>query len=242
VFIFPYNRDNPVEDTPWVVVGLIVINSSLLVLTWFTGPTEAMFAKYGFTPAHPQLSTAVTSMFLHAGFWHLFGNMWFLWMFGNQVEKILGKWLFVVVYIACGLGGDFLHYLFNPASTTPSVGASGAISGIAGCFFVLFPKANFDLVFYFRFVELKTIHTYTSVAVGAWIAEQALLGILSLKFQAFSVAFWAHVGGFVVGLVSGGTAMLLMPKEKKLSLRRARRRSLQMRVERGTSDNLQLKY
>jgi membrane associated rhomboid family serine protease len=91
VFIFPYNRDNSVEDTPWVVVSLIVINSALLVLTWFARPTETLFMKYGFTPTHPQVSTAITSMFLHAGFWHLFGNMWFLWMFGNQVEKILGR-------------------------------------------------------------------------------------------------------------------------------------------------------
>ena len=242
MFIFPYNRDNSVEDTPWAVVGLIVINSVLLVLTWFAGPTDALFARYGFTPAHPLLSTAFTSMFLHAGFWHLFGNMWFLWMFGNQVEKILGRWVFCLAYLACGLGGDLLHYLFNSTSAIPSVGASGAISGIAGCFFVLFPKANFDLVFYFRFWTLKTIHTYTGIAVGAWIAEQALLGVLSLKFQAFSIAFWAHVGGFAVGLAAGGTVLLLMPKTKKLVLRRARRRSLKMRVKRETGRGLQLKY
>jgi membrane associated rhomboid family serine protease len=242
VFIFPYNRDNSVEDTPWVVVGLIVINSVLLVVTWFAGPTGALYAKYAFTPAHPHLSTAVTSMFLHAGFWHLFGNMWFLWMFGNQVEKIFGKPLFCLVYLACGLGADFLHYLSGPTSTIPSIGASGAISGIAGCFFVLYPKANFDLVFYIRLVKLKTIHTYTSVAVGAWIAEQALLGVLSLKFQVFSVAFWAHVGGFVVGLAAGGIALLLMPKRKKAYLRRAWHRSIQMRVEREASEDLHLKY
>ena len=242
MFIFPYNRDNSVEETPWVVLGLIIINSALLVLTWFAGPNEALFAKYGFTPAHPELSTAVTSMFLHVGFWHLFGNMWFLWMFGTQVEKILGRWLFLLVYLACGLGGDAFHYLFNSTSAIPSVGASGAISGIAGCFFVLFPKANFDLVFYFRFVELKTIHTNTSVAVGAWIAEQALLGVLSLKFQAFSVAFWAHVGGFAVGIVAGGIALLVMSKRKRISLRGARRRSLQMRVDREKSNDLHLKY
>lgn len=242
MFIFPYNRDNSTEDTPWVVVGLIVLNTALLVVTWFAGPTDVLYTRYGFTPAHPQLSTAITSMFLHAGFWHLFGNMWFLWMFGNQVERILGRPLFCLVYLACGLGGDFLHYLSGPTSAIPSVGASGAISGIAGCFFVLFPKANFDLVFYLRFVELKTIHTYTSVAVGAWIGEQALLGVLSLKFQGFSVAFWAHVGGFMVGLVAGGIALLLLTKRKKASLRLARRRSLQMRVDREKSDDLQLKY
>jgi membrane associated rhomboid family serine protease len=105
---------------------------------------------------------------------------------------------------------------------------------------VLYPKANFDLVFYFRFWVLKTIHTYTSVAVGAWIAEQALLGVLSLKFQSFSVAFWGHVGGFAVGLVAGGLATLLMPKSKKVVLRRARHRSLQTRVS-ETDEGLYLK-
>jgi membrane associated rhomboid family serine protease len=240
VFIFPYNRDNSVDKTPWVVVGLIIINSALLVLTWLE-PTQTLFAKYGFTPAHPRWLTAFTSMFLHTGFLHLFGNMWFLWMFGNQVEKILGKWWFAFVYLACGLGGDAAHYFLNSTSSIPSVGASGAISGIVGCFFVLFPQANFDLIFYLRYNELKTIHTFTSVAVGAWIAEQALLSLLSLKFHVFSVAFWAHVGGFAVGLLAGGIALLVMSKRKRLSLKRARRRSLQIRVNRETGDNLQLK-
>lgn len=122
------------------------------------------------------------------------------------------------------------------------MGASGAISGIVGGFFVLFPKANFDLIFYFRYIELKTIHTFTSVAVGVWIAEQALLGLLSLKFHVFSVAFWAHVGGFAVGILAGGTALLVMSKQKRFTLGRARRRSLQLRVNRETSDDLQLKY
>jgi membrane associated rhomboid family serine protease len=139
VVIFPYNRDDSVGDTPWVVVALIVINSALLVLAWLVGSTEALFARYGLTPAHPQLSTAVTSMFLHENFWHLFGNMWFLWMFGNQVENVLGRWLFFLVYLACGFGGDALHYFFNSSSAIPS-GASGAISGIAGASPCYFPR------------------------------------------------------------------------------------------------------
>lgn len=121
--------------------------------------------------------------------------MWFLWMFGNKVEEMLGGWIFFPVYRVSGFAGDLLHYLFNTTSAIPCVGASGAISGIAGCFFVLYPRANFELIFYFRIWELKTIHTYTSVAVGAWIAEQTVLGLLSMKLQSFSVAFWAHVGG-----------------------------------------------
>lgn len=197
--------------------------------------------KYGFTPAHPQVSTAFTSMFLHAGFWHVFGNMWFLWMFGNKVENTLGPWIFCLVYLACGFGGDLLHYLFNSTSTIPCVGASGAISGIAGCFLVLFPKANFDLVFYFRFWTLKTIHTYTSVAVGAWIAEQTLLGLLSLELKSFSVAFWAHVGGFAVGLTAGGIALLLMPRRARIALARAKQRSLRTRVTGKEDLSLDLK-
>ena len=240
MFIFPYNRDDSVEETPWVVVSLIVVNGLLLVLTWFVGPSDALFAKYGFVPAHPQVLTAFTSMFLHAGFWHLFGNMWFLWMFGNQVENVLGRPLFCLLYLACGLGGTLVHYFFNSTSTIPCVGASGAISGIAGCFSVLYPKANFDLVFYFRFWTIKEIHTHTGIAVGAWIAEQTLLGLLSLEFKSFGVAFWAHVGGFTVGAVAGAVALLLLPKRDQVVLRRARRRSLKMRATIENEDSLHI--
>jgi membrane associated rhomboid family serine protease len=162
-------------------------------------------------------------------------------MFGNMAENILGRWLFCLVYLACGFGGDFLHYVFNSTSAIPCVGASGAISGIAGCFFVLYPKANFDLIFYFRFWELKTIHTYTSVAVGAWIAEQTLLGVVSLKLQSSSVAFWGHVGGFVTGLMVGGIAFLFMPKRKRIGLLRARQRSVNTRINEETDGGLHLK-
>src|SRR5215472_147780 len=137
MFIFPYNRDNEVKNIPWVVISLIVLNTPLLIVSWLVPSSESLFRTYGFTPAHAQPLTAFTSMFLHTGFWHLFGNMWFLWMFGIQVEEILGRWLFCLVYLACGLGGDSLHYLLNSTAVIPSVGASGAISGIAGCFFVL---------------------------------------------------------------------------------------------------------
>ena len=233
--MLPIKDDQPRYSRPYVNGFLIGLNIVIFLFQWFqmmTDPHGAdRFAKtFGEVPAHlaaflagsPKYTLPAvvvpffTSMFLHGSWMHVIGNMWFLWMFGNQVERILGRWVFCLVYLGCGLGGDLLHYLFNSTSAIPSVGASGAISGIAGCFFVLFPKANFDLVFYFRFWTLKTIHTHTAVAVGAWIAEQALLGVLSLKFQAFSVAFWAHVGGFAVGLVAGGIALILMPRKKKL--------------------------
>lgn len=198
-------------------MGLILVNSLLLLLTSFVGSQQVLFSTYGFVPSHPHLSTAITSMFLHVGFWHLFGNMWFLWMFGCQVERAFGYWLFCFVYLFCGLGGSFLHYLLNSTSILPCVGASGAISGIAGCFFILFPRAKFDLVFYLGWATLKTVHTGTHVAVGAWILEQALLGLLSLKFHSLSIAFWAHVGGFAVGLATGGVLFLIRKKTREAS-------------------------
>lgn len=217
------------------------MNSLLLVLSWFAPSSEALFRTYGFTPSHPQASSVFTSMFLHAGFWHLFGNMWFLGMFGNRVENTFGPWLFSFVYLACGLGGNLLHYVFNSSSSIPCIGASGAISGIVGCFFVLFPKANFDLVIYFRWMALKTIHTHTQAAIGAWIAEQTLLGLLTQALGASSVAFWAHVGGFAVGLAIGGVALLVIPKKKRLRLDRAKPWFQQDRFNRDRDDFIQLK-
>jgi len=98
-------------------------------------------------------------MFLHAGFWHIFGDMWFLWMFGVRVENALTKGLFLPVYLVCALGADGLHWLLNQHSTVPCVGTSGAILGIAGTYLVLFPKSKFDLVIYYPWTELKTYHT-----------------------------------------------------------------------------------
>lgn len=97
-------------------------------------------------------------------------------------------------------------------------------------------------MFYFRFWTLKTIHTYTGVAVGAWIAEQALLGFLSLGLKSFTVAFWAHVGGFAAGLAAGGIAVLVMPRRKRLVLARAKRHSLKMRPNEEAGDTLHLDY
>jgi len=167
--------------------------------------------------------------------------MWFLWMFGNRVENTIGPWFFGLVYLACGLGGSLLHYSFNSGSMIPCVGASGAISGIVGCFFVLFPKANFDLIFYFRWIELKTIHTYTHVAVGAWIAEQTLLAVLTKALGASSIAFWAHVGGFSVGLAVGCIVVLIIPMKKRMALDRANPRSLRGRSDSEQDEITQLK-
>jgi membrane associated rhomboid family serine protease len=142
-------------------------------------------------------------MFLHGGWLHLLGNMWFLWMFGKDVENSIGIWLFTLMYLLCGLGGGLLHFAFNFRSPVPCVGASGAISGVMGCFFILFPKADVDLAIYLGWFRIKTIQTHTTAAVGTWMGEQALLGLLSQAIRISSVAFWAHVGGFVAGIAVG---------------------------------------
>ena len=200
MFVLPYNKDNPVRKTPWVVFGLIFINGLVLIGEYVGGPPQTWFVSHGFISEHASIADAFTSMFLHTGFWHYVGNMFFLWMFGNRVENMLGRWLFAATYLASGFGGTCFHYILNLHSTVPCVGASGAISGIVGCFLVLFPKARFDLVFYLGWARLKSVETNAFAAVLTWFGEQTLLGLISSTFHVVrGVAYWAHFGGFVVG-------------------------------------------
>jgi membrane associated rhomboid family serine protease len=216
VFVLPYNRDNPVRKTPWVVFALIFINGVVLIGEYAGGPPETWFASHGFIPEHASIATAFTSMFLHASLWHYLGNMFFLWMFGNRVENMFGRWLFLAAYLVSGFGATYAFYVLNSHSALPSVGASGAISGIVGCFLVLFPKARFDLVFYFGWVRLKSIATHASAAVLAWFAEQTLLGLISSTWHvAGGVAYWAHFGGFVVGAVLALIYATFVGQEKR---------------------------
>ena len=211
MFILPINRDSDARNTPRAVLALIAINSVVFVATLVSGSPIAVVRHYGFTPAHAQVLTLFTSMFLHAGWLHLIGNMWFLWMFGKDVENAMGSWLFTLMYLLCGLGGALLHFAFNFRSVVPCVGASGAISGIMGCFFVLFPKADFDLAIYIGWFRIKTIQTHTTAAVGTWLAEQAILGLLSQAIRISSIAFWGHVGGFAVGIAAGVAFKKIVP-------------------------------
>jgi membrane associated rhomboid family serine protease len=208
LFVLPFNREHFYNRTPWIVVCLTVANTALLIATYAS--QEPTFHKYGFVASDPQLLNILTSMFLHAGFWHLIGNMFFLWMFGGQVENRLGPWLFSLLYLFSGIGAAWLHHLVNASSAVPLVGASGAISGIVGAYFVFFPKSRFDLEFYLGWWNVKTIRTRTPAAVGAWFGEQFLLGLITLSHGA-AIAFWAHVGGFLVGLVMAAGLNVVVP-------------------------------
>ncbi|MCU1241974.1 MAG: rhomboid family intrarane serine protease [Candidatus Acidoferrum typicum] len=218
MFVLPYNKDNPVRKTPWVVFALIFINGIVLIGEYVGGPPQTWFTSHGFIPEHASLATAFTSMFLHAGFWHYAGNMFFLWMFGNRVENMFGRWLFVAAYLVSGFGATYFYYVLNLHSTVPSVGASGAISGIVGCFLVLFPKTRFDLDFYLGWWRLKSIETHAFAAVLTWFGEQTVLGLLSSTFHvAGGVAYWAHFGGFVVGaIIALAFSQIVDPKEREI--------------------------
>ena len=152
------------------------------------------------TDPGPQVSHLITSMFLHGSWMHLLGNMWFLWLFGNNVEDSMGRFRFVVFYLVSGLTAALAQVITNPASPIPMVGASGAISGVMGGYLVLFPNVRvFCLLILGFFV--------TSVALPAWmmliywLLIQFVSGLAAFGGDVGGVAFWAHVGGFVAGLI-----------------------------------------
>lgn len=200
MFILPVNRDDEDTPFPWLLLLILLADAAILWLEMHAPSIEVVFRTWGFVPAEHRLVTVFSSMFLHADLWHLLGNAWFFWMFGRRIEAHFGKVFFALAFLLCGIGGAALHWTVNPQSPVPCVGASGAISGIAGSYFVLFPRARFDLCIYILRWEVKTIETHTYAAVGAWVGEQFVLGLISQFWHTMGVAFWAHVGGFATGL------------------------------------------
>ena len=140
-----------------------------------------------------------TSMFLHGGWLHLIGNMWFLWIFGDNVEDALGSFRFVFFYLACGLAAGFTHFILGPSSAVPTIGASGAIAGVLGGYLVLYPGARVltlvPLGFFMRIMELPA-----ALMIGLWFLIQFASGLLTQGMEGGGVAWWAHVGGFIAGL------------------------------------------
>jgi membrane associated rhomboid family serine protease len=147
-----------------------------------------------------QGSHLLTSMFLHGSWMHLLGNMWFLWIFGNNIEDAMGRMRFLVFYLVCGLAAAFGQVLTNPSSAIPMVGASGAISGVMGGYLVLYPKVRV-----FAFIPLGFFITSVAlpawVMLGYWLLIQFVSGLAAFGGEIGGVAFWAHIGGFVAGVV-----------------------------------------
>ncbi len=204
--MFPIRDHNPSGQTPYVTFTLIAIN--VLVFLWyFTSlsewDTQRLFLAWGLVPARLMsgegLETVVTSMFLHAGWMHLGGNMLFLWIFGDNLEEEMGHLGFLIFYLACGAAAGLAQALPDPAALTPMVGASGAIAGVMGGYLLLFPKARVDVLFIFIiFFRIFAIPAW--IVLGIWLALQIFSGVAT-PTDAGGVAYWAHVGGFVAGLV-----------------------------------------
>jgi rhomboid family protein len=209
--VIPLRDYNPTRRPSLLTWGLILINFAVY---FYLAQNPVMNAnaisQYAVVPAEitagRHLGTLITSLFLHASLLHVGGNMLFLWIFGNNVEDRLGELKFLVVYFAAGLAGSLLQVAITPTSTVPMLGASGAISGLLAAYVLYFPRARV-LTFIFPFFFL-TLSAY--VFIGYWIALNALQAFLNIGVSGGGVAFFAHIGGFITGLV---LALLLRPRE-----------------------------
>jgi len=214
--MIPFRDNIPSRSFPLITVGLIITNVLVFFYELSLGRTFERFVfQYGIVPASvltwPQSHlplTAValpffTSMFLHGGWLHLIGNMWYLWIFGDNVEDRLGHFTYLVFYLLCGLGAGIVHTALNPNTTVPSIGASGAIAGVLGAYVISYPFARV-LTLIPIFIFIQVIEIPAVIVLGLWFVMQFLYGTASLALtgpNAGGVAWWAHVGGFVIGII-----------------------------------------
>ena len=167
---FPYKDDNPRVLFPYITYTLITINT-LIFFTFtyvsFLSPNTNLFYTFGFIPNSFNLFTILSSMFIHGGFGHILSNMWFLYIFGDNIESILGHIKFLMFYILCGFGAAFTQYIIDPNSSVPMVGASGAIAGVLGAYMISFPKAKVH-VFAFIIIFITTFIVPAQIVLGFW--------------------------------------------------------------------------
>jgi len=205
--MFPIRDHNPASRFPAVTIGLIIVNVVVflgyLPLMGNEQAINRFFLHWAMIPARVTETgayyTILTSMFMHAGFAHLIGNMLFLWIFGDNMEDQFGHVGFLLFYLACGIGAGLTHILFAPNSTVPTVGASGAIAGVMGGYLLLFPRARVDiLVIFVVFFQVLTLPAWTML--GLWFAMQFFSSI-GADASMGGVAYWAHTGGFIIGFL-----------------------------------------
>ena len=205
--MFPIRDHNPSGRTPYVTYALIAANVVIFLGYWLALPSEealnAFFFRFGLVPAAVTSGQGwagfLTSMFLHGGWMHLFGNMLFLYIFGDNLEDLMGHLGFLVFYLAAGLAAAAGQVLADPWSPLPMVGASGAIAGVMGGYLLLFPRAKVDvLIIFVIFFRIFPIPAW--IMLGLWFGLQLISG-LSAPSDMGGVAYWAHSGGFLAGLV-----------------------------------------
>jgi membrane associated rhomboid family serine protease len=214
--MFPLRDENRSGTFPFVTVLIIAACTAVFLYEISLGQValKQFFDVFALTPGQVTyglragdgnlqhlLLPFFTSMFMHGGWLHLLGNMWFLWIFGDNVEDALGPVRYLIFYILCGLGAGLAHYLLGPASSLPTVGASGAIAGVLAGYMVLFPGARVHtlvpLGFFVRIMELPAV-----AVIGIWFLIQVVSSLVTFGMtERGGVAFAAHVGGFVAGLL-----------------------------------------
>jgi membrane associated rhomboid family serine protease len=204
--MFPISDVIPSRTAPIVTVGLIAMN--VLVFLYellLPAPALEQFTlHYALLPAWFSWPAVFTSMFLHAGFWHVVPNMLYLWIFGDNVEDRLGHGRYLAFYLSAGVAAAIAQVIINPYSTVPMVGASGAIAGVMGAYFVLYPQSRV-LTVVFVLIFLDVVEIPAIFFLGLWFLLQLLSGVGSLVGNAAGggVAFFAHIGGFVIGVLVG---------------------------------------
>ncbi|NQU55830.1 MAG: rhomboid family intramembrane serine protease [Rhodospirillales bacterium] len=212
--LLPLKDDNPLKRIPFQYVTVAFIAACVLVFLWhlslgaeagrqavlsFGAIPSVLFGNRTLPPELaiiPAPLTLISSMFMHGGWMHLIGNMLFLWVLGDNVEDAMGHVRFIVFYLLCGIAAALTHAGMDPASTTPMIGASGAISGVIGAYLILHPKVQI-LTLAFRFF----IHIPAYIMLGIWIALQVFNVSMASDTGAGGVAWWAHIGGLIAGII-----------------------------------------
>jgi membrane associated rhomboid family serine protease len=213
--MIPIRDRNPSGTFPYVTIGIIIVNILFFLYELSLGSGLGEFImKFGVVPLKVRyyfqasdltfISTFfpfISSMFLHGGFIHLIGNMWFLWIFGDNIEDKLGHFRFIAFYFLCGIIASCVHVFFNSQSNVPCIGASGAIAGVLGAYMITFPRARVvTIVPLFVFIQVMELPAI--VVLGFWFVIQFFNGAASITASASGagVAWWAHIGGFAAGI------------------------------------------
>ncbi|MBN2248222.1 MAG: rhomboid family intramembrane serine protease [Coriobacteriia bacterium] len=210
--MIPIRDENPTRSIPWVTLALIAANIGVFIYEYTLGTQglQAFWARWSIVPARlladpfspHQIATIFTSMFMHAGWIHLIGNMLYLWIFGNNIEDRLGAVRFIAFYLVSGVAAAAAQIVTAPASTVPMLGASGAVAGVLAAYLLLYPGASIvTIIPVFFFIEVARVPAY--LVIGFWFVLQLGSGLASLGAAATTggTAWFAHIGGFVAGLV-----------------------------------------
>lgn len=228
--MIPLRDDNPAQRVPIATRTLIVLNVLVFLVElsqgealpeflrdWGVVPGRLFASFAGETSLPFELGTVVTSLFLHAGWLHLIGNMWYLWIFGDNVEDKMGSWRFLGFYLSAGLVAALVHSAFIPGSPIPTVGASGAIAGVLGAYAMAFPRAKvltlIPIFFFFQVIAVPAL-----LLLGIWFVLQFISGTLSVGSGSGGVAWWAHIAGFVYGFVLMGLVTRRQRREERLAV------------------------